>query len=91
MGTSGCIAVWEDKEKKIIRGKSVHWDGYPSGLGVSLQNWVIRNGRDKTIEILINSKEAQSGWSAISKDGDTSIGWRDPNFANDSYYCRGEA
>ena len=62
MGTSGCIAVWEDKEKKIIRGKSVHWDGYPDVLGVSLQNWVIRNGRDKTIEILINSKEAQSGW-----------------------------
>ena len=26
----------------------------------------------------------------LNQDGDTSAGWKDPNFANDSYYCRGD-
>ena len=90
MGTRACIAVWEDKENGIFRGKYSHWDGYPDHLGVTLLNWVNRNGLDKTIEILIDGIEAQSGWSTINHNGDcSSIGWDDP-LENNSYWCRGD-
>lgn len=90
MGTRACIAVWENKESGIFRGKYSHWDGYPDHLGVTLQNWVNRNGLDKTVEILIDGVEAQSGWSTINHDGDySSIGWDNP-LKNNSYWCRGD-
>ena len=90
MSTRACIAVWDDEKKKTIRGKYHHSDGYTEGLGLALQKWVIKNGFEKTISVLIDSKEARAGWSAISFDGDaTSFGFRDGS-ANDSYFCRGD-
>ncbi len=90
MATSACVAVWEDKVNEHLRGKYFYGDGFPDYLGVILQNWVNRNSLDKTIEILINSIEAQSGWRSINYDGDySSIGWDNP-LDNNSYWCREE-
>lgn len=65
MGERGCVAIWEDKTNGVIRGRYVHWDGHPAGLGKELISWVADNGLGKTVEILIDSKDAKAGWSAL--------------------------
>jgi len=62
MGTNSIIAVREDGE---VRGRYVHWDGYPSYMGVELVKLVERDGLERVIEVLTGE---HYGWSSISSE-----------------------
>ena len=63
MSTRCCIAKpWGES----WRGRYVHSDGYPTGVGVAIKRAVDRLGSTKAaIKLLIDSSWAKAGWSAI--------------------------
>ena len=46
-----------------MRGRYVHFDGYPDGLGATLLRLVARDGFDKVRDVLIDS---QAGWVSVT-------------------------
>lgn len=51
MSTRSVIAIPDGKTG--FRGRFVHWDGYPRGVGQSLRSIILRDGMEKAIRTLI--------------------------------------
>lgn len=63
MGTRSVIAA---TPADAARGRYVHWDGYPTGVGQALLNIVRRDGLDKAREVLTRE---HFGWSSVTGEG----------------------
>lgn len=61
MGTRSIVAV-PDAEHGF-RGRYIHWDGYPSGVGEALRTIVNRDGYDFAVKVLT---EQHYGWSSVN-------------------------
>ena len=59
MSTRSCVAI---KHEVGWRGRYIHMDGYPSGVGVELIKILARDGYDKAVTILL---EQHYGWSSL--------------------------
>lgn len=89
MGTRSVVAKavgdsWE--------GRYVHWDGYPTGVGLSLVSNQMNIGTDAIITKLVDDERV--GWSTIAgKDLRLDPTWYQPGEsgpAPESYTARGE-
>ena len=81
MSTRAVIARWTNKNDREWAGRYHHWDGYPSGLGVTLYQ-LVRNkvigDLATTVKELIDDHPA--GWSTI-----TGADWHlEPGYAEGS-------
>lgn len=85
MGTRSVIAVPDDEH--VFRGRYVHWDGYPAGVGVGLVYILARDGRDTAIRVLTQD---HYGWSSINPeqegDEDLPVGMNDGRFVQVAGY-----
>jgi len=57
------VAIREDGHAK---GRYVHWDGYPSGVGLALLKMVERDGLERVTEVLTRE---HYGWSTVDAQG----------------------
>jgi hypothetical protein len=80
MGTRSVIAI-PDAEHGW-KGRYVHWDGYPTGVGEALRRIVQRDGYTTAVRALT---EEHYGWSTLEPDKDPdeplSPGYSDGRFA----------
>lgn len=70
MGTRSVVAI-PYARKTGWRGRYIHWDGYPSGVGRTLHKIVRRDGRDKAVRVLV---EDHAGWSSVNGEADPKVG-----------------
>jgi hypothetical protein len=61
MGTQCIVAV---KDGNRFRGRYVHWDGNPSGVGLFLHELLARDGLRAVIQTIV--VDHPTGWSALS-------------------------
>lgn len=60
------------------KGRYVHWDGYPAGVGDALRAIIARDGVEKALKVLT---EDHYGWSSVDgRGGELSPGMRDGRF-----------
>jgi hypothetical protein len=59
MGTRSVVAVPLDGG---FQGRYVHWDGYPTGVGLALAHLVLRDGLDTVVRTIT---EDHYGWSNL--------------------------
>lgn len=52
--------------KSDDKGRYVHWDGYPSGVGVALVTLLKRDGYEKVMSTIVDE---HYGWSSIDCEG----------------------
>jgi len=69
MGTRSIVAIPEGDGWK---GRYVHWDGYPMGVGKNIWNIVQRDGLDKAVQTLVYDNNA---WSSIGYLADDNPEW----------------
>lgn len=69
MGTRSVVAARQ--EDGSWRGRYVHWDGYPDGVGAAVQEIVKRDGRDQAIETLLVQN---FGWSSVDAQREQELG-----------------
>lgn len=62
MGTRSVVAI---PTAEGWRGRYIHWDGYPQGVGESLLLIVKRDGLDLAVKVLT---EHHFGWSSVDDD-----------------------
>ena len=62
MGTRSVVARPTDDG---FKGRYIHWDGYPTGVGASLLAIVQRDGVDKALETLT---DLNYGWSNLDEE-----------------------
>lgn len=62
MGTRSVVAI---PTADGWRGRYIHWDGYPEGVGESLRLIVQRDGLDLAVKTLT---ENHFGWSSVNDD-----------------------
>ena len=60
MGTRSVVAL--PTADGGFKGRYVHWDGYPEGVGLALMVIVARDGVQKAAEVLVRDNY---GWSSI--------------------------
>lgn len=65
MGTRSIVAV--PTEDGGWKGRYVHWDGYPTGVGLALLKIVQRDGLATARRVLT---EDHYGWSSVNAEGD---------------------
>lgn len=65
MGTRGVIAVPDAAHG--FRGRYIHWDSYPTGVGEALRQVVVRDGGPTAMRVLT---EEHYGWSSLNPDQD---------------------
>lgn len=83
MSTRSMVA--RKTENNGFIGRFVHWDGYPSGVGLSLMQAVEYFGFDKAVSVLLD--EHTAGWSTIAgADWSEEIGNVDINNRTNDYY-----
>jgi hypothetical protein len=77
MGTRSAIAI--RTEDGGFKGRYVHWDGYPDGVGRAVRQIIERDGREKALEVLL---EDHYGWSTVDgeEEQDLGIGREDGRF-----------
>ena len=63
MGTRSIVAV--PTGETSWKGRYVHWDGYPSGVGASLVEIIKRDGIEATVKTLT---EDHWGWSIVDHE-----------------------
>ena len=63
MGTRSIVAV--PTGETSWKGRYVHWDGYPSGVGASLVELIARDGVEATVKTLT---EDHWGWSIVDHE-----------------------
>ena len=68
MSTRSIIGYYTDEEKKAWKGVYHHWDGYPTGVGVTL----LKLGRERGFAFIKKRivDDTPQGWSTINKDWD---------------------
>lgn len=59
------------------KGRYVHSDGYPSGVGVELLRLLNEHGYEKTMRTLVDE---HYGWSSLGKDSELGPGYDDGRF-----------
>ena len=67
MGTRSVVAIPLDGG---FKGRYIHWDGYPSGVGQNLLDIIKRDGLERAIEVLTRENY---GWSSLNPDGPDSF------------------
>lgn len=79
MGTRSVIATaYPDG----VKGRYIHWDGYPSAMAPPLVEIVLRDGLEAAVSTLL---EAHYGWSSIDsgqQDGSLGPGMTDGRFVS---------
>ena len=77
MGTRSVVAARQDDGS--WRGRYVHWDGYPEGVGQAVKEIIARDGREKAIQTLMVDNY---GWSAVNAqdEQDLGLGYTDGRF-----------
>lgn len=77
MGTRSAIAI--RTEDGGFKGRYVHWDGYPSGVGVALRQIIERDGREQALKVLL---EDHYGWSTVNglEEQELGAGYDDGRF-----------
>lgn len=73
MGTRSIVAV--PTEDGGWKGRYVHWDGYPTGVGLALLKIVQRDGLDTARRVLT---EEHYGWSSVDAEGDSTPSYYSP-------------
>lgn len=63
MGTRSVVAVATGDQS--WRGRYIHWDGYPEGVGTVLHGIIKRDGRDLAVKTLT---EDHRGWSSLTAE-----------------------
>jgi hypothetical protein len=79
MGTRGVVAI---KDGDGWKGRYIHWDSYPSGVGLALVEILTRDGLEQAVKTLI---ETHYGWSQVTGESDLeplSEGQDDGRFEN---------
>lgn len=64
MGTRSIIAIGT---REYFRGRYVHFDGYPEGVGLALSEIMRRDGIKPALNVLIDQ---HTGWSSVTPDAD---------------------
>lgn len=79
MGTRSVIGIPDATHG--WRGRYVHWDGCPSGVGEALRQLVNRDGYATAVRVLT---EEHYGWSSVHPEhsGDLAPSYRDGRFAS---------
>lgn len=74
MGTRSVVAIPLDGG---FKGRYIHWDGYPSGVGENLLDIVRRDGVERAVQVLT---EENYGWSSLNSTGPGEFGpgYEDP-------------
>ena len=78
MGTRSVVAV-RDKGGVAWKGRYVHWDGYPDGVGAAVAEIVKRDGVETAVRTLL---EEHYGWSTVNAEPNVSLtqGYDDGRF-----------
>lgn len=69
MGTRSIVGV-PTNDGTGFRGRYVHWDGYPAGVGQAVADIVRRDGYSATIHTLIVE---HSAWSSVTGNDDPDL------------------
>lgn len=69
MGTRSAVGV--RNENGEWKGRYVHWDGYPSGVGKTLQDLIKRDGPQKVVQTVVLENY---GWSALNGEVHPQLG-----------------
>lgn len=80
MGTRSVVAV---QTGDTFKGRYIHWDGYPSGVGEQILTIVKRDGVEKARQVLTVKHYGWSGLDTEQKAGKASlsVGMQDGRFA----------
>jgi hypothetical protein len=77
MGTRSVVAVQQDDS---FKGRYIHWDGYPSGVGEQLLAIIKRDGVERAREVLLGEHYGWSNLDFTQKDGPLRFGLDDGRF-----------
>lgn len=80
MGTRSVVATGTVEDWK---GRYVHWDGYPTGVGQALRSILIRDGFEVATQTILRD---HYGWSSL----DAQYGEELPEFLSDGRFVRVE-
>lgn len=77
MGTRSAVGTLNEAGE--FKGRYIHWDGYPGGVGDDLAQLVERDGAEKVLKVLT---EDHYGWSNLDLSGDIKLspGYDDGRF-----------
>lgn len=65
MGTRSIVAI-KTGDNGSWKGRYVHWDGYPDGVGAAVVAVIERDGVEKAVKVLT---EEHYGWSSLNATG----------------------
>lgn len=83
MGTRSAVGV--RNENGQYKGRYIHWDGYPSWVGLKLRELIDRDGVQQVVKTIVLDNY---GWSNLNprEEGPLSTGYSDGRFKVVPYY-----